>query len=85
MPLTIVEKNEPGFAVSDYVWLDKLKIEKLDVHGGTMSFTVDIQNGTVDFLKLPIGVDRAGAQEIINALQEIMPLLKNDEVFDAKE
>lgn len=83
MPLTIVEKKESAFATTDYMWLDSLKIKKLDVHSGTMGWTVDIENGTVDFLKLPVAVDKAGALEIIRALQEIVPMLKDKEGFDA--
>lgn len=77
MSRTIVE-GDIAAEENNYVWFNAVKIKEITLSSGKYKWTVKMQEGTVSLNELPLGIDLIGAQEIIRALEEIMPMLKAD-------
>lgn len=74
MARTIVEQKVHG--VPEYVWLDQAKIKGISVNSGHYTWIIDLEKGECNLNSFPLEIDTRRAYEIINALQEIIPMLK---------
>lgn len=74
MARTIVEQKVHG--VPEYVWLDQAKINGISINTGHYTWNIDLEKGECSLNSLPLNIDTRRAYEIINALQEILPMLK---------
>jgi hypothetical protein len=74
MARTIYERNVNG--VPEYVWLDQNRVNGISINSGHYTWYIDLEKGECSLNSLPLNIDTQRAYEIINALQEIIPMLK---------